>query len=77
MAEAEIIEKTIDRTFKTSFAYKDLSKVMRIIRESRATIESQQMETDCVVRVTIRKNDVAKFLGAFDPVYEVVVSEDV
>lgn len=75
LSNAEIVERTIDKKFIISFSYEDLNKVMRIIRETGARIVAQQMESDCKITVTIRKNDTEKFLRAFEPAFKVLVSE--
>jgi putative IMPACT (imprinted ancient) family translation regulator len=42
----EIIEKTIDICFLISFDYKNMNKVMRVIKEKKLEILSQEMEID-------------------------------
>jgi uncharacterized YigZ family protein len=42
----EIIEKTIDVQFLISFDYKNMNKVMRVIKEKKLEITSQKMEID-------------------------------
>jgi len=42
----EIIEKTIDICFLISFDYKNMNKVMRVIKEKKLEIVSQEMEID-------------------------------
>lgn len=41
---SEIIEKTIDIYFQISFDYKNMNKVMRVIKEKKVDIVSQEME---------------------------------
>ena len=43
---AEIIEKTIDIHFLISFDYKNMNKVMRVIKEKKLDIVTQSMELD-------------------------------
>lgn len=42
----EIVEKTIDVEFLISFDYKNMNKVMRVIKERKLEITSQEMEMD-------------------------------
>jgi uncharacterized YigZ family protein len=44
LESCEIIEKTIDIHFKISFDYKNMNKVMRVIKEKKVDIVSQEME---------------------------------
>jgi uncharacterized YigZ family protein len=44
LESCEIIEKTIDIHFQISFDYKNMNKVMRVIKEKKLDIISQEME---------------------------------
>ncbi|PWA09608.1 IMPACT family protein [Flavobacterium laiguense] len=44
LESCEIIEKTIDVHFQISFDYKNMNKVMRVIKEKKLDIVSQEME---------------------------------
>ena len=57
---SDIIEKTIDVIFDISFEYKDLNKVLRIIKDNKVTVISQKMEYDCDFKISVRKNDFDK-----------------
>ena len=68
---AEIIEKTIDVKFQVVFNYKDMNKVMRLIKEYQINIESQEMEMDCKMLLSIRKSCWSKVKNSFEELYEV------
>ena len=55
--EVEIVEKTIDISFKVTFDYEHMDKVMRIIKEKKLAIISQQMELNCVFELSVRKKE--------------------
>jgi uncharacterized YigZ family protein len=44
LESCEIVEKTIDIHFEISFDYKNMNKVMRVIKEKKLDIVSQEME---------------------------------
>ncbi|MBP4138280.1 IMPACT family protein [Flavobacterium geliluteum] len=46
LENCEIVEKTIDVAFLISFDYKNMNKVMRVIKEKKLDIISQEMEMD-------------------------------
>ncbi|MDX6183262.1 YigZ family protein [Flavobacterium sp. Fl-77] len=46
LENCEIVEKTIDVAFLISFDYKNMNKVMRLIKEKKLDITSQEMEMD-------------------------------
>ena len=54
---SHIIEKTIKITFKLIFDYKDMNKVMRVIKEKNVNVIEQKMELNCEFLVSVRKND--------------------
>ncbi len=55
-----IVEKTINITYSITFEYKDLNRVLRIIKDNKVTIEQQKMEYDCDFSLSIRKSDAEK-----------------
>lgn len=58
--ESVIIQKTINAEYNISFEYKDLDKVLRIIRENDIVILSQKMEYNCAFIFSVRKNNAKK-----------------
>ncbi|MBD3582732.1 IMPACT family protein [Flavobacterium selenitireducens] len=72
---SDIVEKTIDLHYKVAFEYKDINKVMRIIREKNLNVISQRMELDCEIEFTVRKRNAPEAVGAFDAVFWISVSE--
>lgn len=53
---SQIIEKTIDSHFQLTFEYKNMSKVMRILKENNAEITKQILELDCLLEISVRKS---------------------
>jgi uncharacterized YigZ family protein len=70
---SEIIEKTIDIDFILSFGYKDMNKVMRIIKEKKLRIVSQELKIHCEITVSARKRDADVALEAFSSVQGVKI----
>ena len=54
---AEIVEQTVDCYFKISFDYLYMNDVMKIVKETNAQIYRQGYEQNCVLELSIRKND--------------------
>jgi len=73
LENAPIIEKTIDKHFRIEFEYKDMNKVMRVIKEKNLNLVDQKMEMSCEITLSVRKNDYQNALEAFEPLYEVRV----
>ena len=75
LEESEIIEKTIDIHFKISFDYKNMNKVMRIIKEKNLDIISQQMEESCQIEISIRKKNAEMIFDIFTGLFEVKIKK--
>ncbi|URM37006.1 IMPACT family protein [Flavobacterium anhuiense] len=74
----EIVEKTIDVEFLISFDYKNMNKVMRVIKEKKLEIVSQEMEMDEVSGLPIgkivtktRKKNAETVFSIFDLMFEI------
>ncbi|MBV7270228.1 IMPACT family protein [Winogradskyella luteola] len=72
---AEIIEKTIDKKFQLNFEYKNMSKVMRMLKENQAEITSQTLEHDCQLEISVRKGDGNKVFELFSTFFGVEIRE--
>jgi uncharacterized YigZ family protein len=72
---SEIVEKTIDSICEIGFEYKDMNKVMRIIKEKNFNIVEQQLELNCKIVVSVRKSLEKILESAFESLYEVKVKK--
>ena len=57
---SEIIEKTINVTYSITFDYKNMNKVMRVIKEKNIEIETQKMDLGCEIIISTRKKKCRK-----------------
>ena len=57
LEESNIVEKTINIDYLITFDYKNMNKVMRIIKEKNLNIVNQKMELDCQITISVRKKD--------------------
>lgn len=71
---SEIIEKTIDTHFLIEFEYKDMSHVMRVIKEKNLNLLHQEMGMSCRLEISVRKSEANLVIPAFEPYYEVKVT---
>lgn len=62
---SQIIQKTIDIDFELKFEYIDMNKVMRLIKEKGIHIVSQEMNIQCHLKISIRKNEAENIKLAF------------
>ncbi len=77
LESATIIEKTIDVLLEISFDYKNINKVMRIIKEKNLMVLEQQMYLSCKIIVSVRKNNAEEISAIFSALFEVQVQEKV
>ena len=75
LEEANIIEKTIDKHFKITFDYKNMNKVMRIIKEKNVQIINQKMELNCEIEIATRKKNAEEILAIFTALFEIEIEE--
>lgn len=72
---AEIIEKTIDVQFKMQFDYKNMSRVMRILKDYNAVINKQTLELNCVIYTSIRKSNANNLYDTISNFHEITISK--
>jgi uncharacterized YigZ family protein len=72
---AKIIEKTINQEFQLKFEYKNMSKVMRILRENQVEIKNQRLELNCLLEISVRKSNGSKILELFHDFFGVAIDE--
>lgn len=70
-----ILEKTIDIHFIIIFEYKDMNKVMRIIKENNITILKQELALSCKIYISVRKKNVDKIKNTFSSLYEIEIKK--
>ena len=66
---SQIIVKTINVRFRISFSYDLINKVMRIIKEQKIQIVSQNLELNCTYIIAIRKKESEKTHQIFAGIY--------
>jgi uncharacterized YigZ family protein len=73
LENAQIIEKTIDVHFIISFEYKNMNKVMRVLKEKNIEMVSQQMNLSCEIEIAIRKNNAENIYEIFNNMFEIMI----
>lgn len=75
LEQAEIIEKTIDIHYLISFDYKNMNKVMRIIKEKNLEIIAQKLELKCEIEIATRKKNAESIFDIFSNLYEISIKK--
>jgi len=72
---SKIVERTINKEFQLQFEYKNMSKVMRILKENDVEIINQKLELDCLLEISVRKNHSSKITDLFSQFFGVDIKE--
>lgn len=75
LEEAEIIEKTIDIHYLISFDYKNMNKVMRVIKEKNLDIITQKMDESCQIEIATRKKNAENIVDIFSNLFEIEIKK--
>lgn len=71
LESCEIIEKTIDVHYQIAFDYKNMNKIMRIIKEKNLDIVNQKMEMSCEIEIKTRKKNAEMVFDIFNSLFEI------
>ncbi len=72
---SEIVEKTIDIKYSIHFDYKNMNKVMRVIKEKNIEINSQKMDLGCEIIVSTRKKNAEMVFDIFNSMFEINIKK--
>ncbi|APY07461.1 YigZ family protein [Winogradskyella sp. J14-2] len=72
---SEIREKTINKNYLLNFEYKNMSKVMRLLKENKAEITKQTLNLNCLLEISVRKGNASKIFELFNQFYGVEIDE--
>ncbi|TCC85781.1 YigZ family protein [Pedobacter hiemivivus] len=65
---AEIIEKTVNDIYELQFDYLVMNDVMRLIKEEKLNVLSQDFDNACSIKIEIRKASLNSILGKIEKV---------
>ena len=60
IAEANVIEKTVDEDIEVVFEYPFLNGIMRIVKEEKPIVLAQEFEMDCRMKLRIRQSEAGR-----------------
>ena len=64
-----IITKTINVHYLISFDYKNINKVMRVIKEKNIEIVAQKMELNCEIEIATRQKNAESIFNTFNSMF--------
>ena len=68
-----IITKTINVHYLISFDYKNINKVMRIIKDKNIEIVAQKMELSCEIEIATRQKNAESIFNIFNSMFEIEI----
>ena len=66
LEQANVIEKTININYIVKFDYKNMNRVMRVIKEKNIDVVNQKLELDCEIEITVRKKNAETIFDIFN-----------
>ena len=72
---SRILEKTININYNISFDYKNMNKVMRIIKEKQLKVINQKLELNCNILISVRKNEANSVFNIFNTLFEINIKK--
>jgi len=66
LQNATIITKTIDNQFIILFSYENMDKVLRLLKNTTAKIESSKLDLKCEYKIAIRKSESEKLISELE-----------
>ena len=75
LQNAVIIEKFSYVHFLVLFDYKNMNKIMRIIKEKNIEIINQKMALNCEIEIAIRKKNAELIFDIFNTIFEVEIKK--
>ncbi|WP_433895332.1 IMPACT family protein [Sphingobacterium mizutaii] len=74
LAEADIVEKTVNDVYELKFDYLQMNDVMRIVKETDLIVLSQDFDTNCKITFEIRKLQVNEVIGRMEKIEGVEIN---
>lgn len=74
LANAIIVQKTIEKNCLLHFSYNEMSDVMNLIKQEDLTVVNTRFEEKCELTFSVRKNDLLRITESFSKIYGVKLS---
>ena len=75
LESSKIVTRTINMDYLIAFDYKNMNKVMRVIKEKQINIINQKLELDCQIHISVRKKEAKSIFEIFEQLFEVEIRD--
>jgi len=65
---SDVIMKTVNDIYEVHFEYLQMNDVMKLVKDEQLDILSQDFDTDCVLKLELRKAQLNQVLAKFDKI---------
>lgn len=69
LENSSIVEKTIEEKLKLVFAYQFMNNVMRVIKQKRILIDSQNLTSNCEIIIAVKKSEFEAVKNHFEKLH--------
>ncbi len=76
LAEAKIIEKTVNDVYTIVFDYLQMNEVMRIVKDDNLQLLEQAFDNSCSIKVSVRKMQVEQVISKLQKLSSVKIKYD-
>lgn len=73
LENSKIKTKTINVDFLITFEYKNMNKVMRVIKERNLNVIHQKLELNCQITISVRRKEADSVFETFQNIFEVSI----
>ena len=73
LEQSRIVKKTINVNYLITFDYKNMNKVMRILKEKNLKIINQELNLDCKITISVRLKDSKVIFEIFKNLFEIKI----
>jgi uncharacterized YigZ family protein len=73
IANAEIIDKTVNDVYQVNFGYVQMNDIMKVVKDFDLKIRNQQFDNQCVIEVEFRQSISPQVVGRFEKIDEIEV----
>jgi uncharacterized YigZ family protein len=73
IANAEIIEKTVNDVYQITFDYVQMNDIMKVVKDFDLRMKNQQFDNQCVIEIEFRQSISPQVVKRFEKIDEIVV----
>jgi len=76
LAEAKIVEKTVNDVYTIAFDYLQMNEVMRIVKDDNLQLLEQTFDNSCSIKISVRKMQVEQVISKLQKLTSIKIKYD-